>query len=970
MTEQQVVGNTRVSSMLDCSVVEQDDLPSRDKPSKLTGEIAARLRDLRRQQGMSARELAERCAEAGVPSLTRSTIAKIESGVREFVTVDELSGLAQALGLSPEELLQRRPSTQARHLVWGREVPFRNPHFVGRQQELSELRFYLSRESTTLIGQPIQAVYGLGGIGKTELAAEYAHRFRDDYDLIWWIRADQEESINAALVSLGRRLGLEQASYDERDRSTGAILDALMSGDPVDRWLLIFDDAQDASVISRFIPQARTHGHVIITSRNIRWQQLRIDAIELKEFASAQSIEFLRRRVPALAPEYVSSGTGNYAGEQNREEEHRNTMAAALAAELGNLPLALEHAAAYLNETGVSPEQYLEMFRRDAHSLLASDVDIPYPRVAAATWSVSTNALSPQALAVFQLLAFFGPEPVSEELLRQPANAAISETLGNVLGDVSGLRSAIRELARYSLARPDRVRNYVQMHRVVQTVTRDALLRESPAKAEELREVVYQLLAASDPQAPDWSKSGPAYDRSRPHIISSGALDSSSPGVRHLIVNQVRHLHRKGAATESLALGELALRRWRGLFDPDDRLTLALAVEVGMALRLTERWREAFRLNSVTLSELSRHYGKFDELYLRCARSCARDLSMDGRDNEALEFDMDILPDYERAFGSASEDILDLRSDIAISMRCLGRFSDALTLDQEVLSERQHALGLTDARTLTSQLAAANDLRRLGRYEEALDLVRRVNDMLENPEKPWDLLRLMVGAELGLCLRRVGEYEEARRQGEMVLDRHHDLVGRDHPSSLLAATYLVNDRRLTGDLDKAAELGEQVSTAWANLAGSGHPCTCAARVNLAVVMRLQRQLPRARELNDASLADLTRLYGEDHPSTLAAKTNLASDYATIGDVQRALSLGEEALSASQRTRGQDHPSTLATAANLAMDYNTVGNNGGASELLATTLPALERALGKGHPLVRDASHARRINLEINPNPTW
>jgi tetratricopeptide (TPR) repeat protein len=813
-----------------------------------------------------------------------------------------------------------------------------------------------------MIGQPVQAIYGLGGIGKTELAAEYAHRFRDDYDLVWWIRAEREESINAALVSLGHRLGLEQASHDERERSTGAILDALISGDPVNRWLLIFDDAQDASVISPFIPQAREHGHIIVTSRNIRWQQLRIDPVKLEEFEPTDSIEFLRRRVPALAP--VN------AGEHDQEEERRSATAAALAAELGNLPLALEHAAAYLTETGAPPEQYLEMFRGNAHSLLASDVDMSYPRAAATTWNVSKHAISTEAIAVFQLLAFFGPEPVAEELLRQPTAAAISEPLGGVLDDVSRLRPALRELGRYSLIRLDGVRNVMQMHRVVQTVTRDALLSESPGKAEKLRDVVHQLLAASDPGAPDRSESGPAYDRSRPHIVAAGALDSSSPRVRRLIVNQVRHLHRKGATTESLVLGELALRRWRDLFDPEDKLTLELTVEVGIALRLSARWQEALPLNAATFSELGRRYGEADEIYLKCARSYARDLSMQGRDKEALATDLGILSAYEQMLGSASEDTLEIRNNIAISMRCLGRFSEALVLDQKVLAEREHKLGPTDEQTLTSQLAVASDLRRLGRYEEALDLVRRVNNTLELLEEPWNLLRLTVGAELGLSLRRVGEYEEARRQGEMILDRHHDLVGQDHPSSLLAATYLINDRRLTGDLDQAAELGEQIAIAWENLTGPEHPGTNAARVNLAAVLRMQHQLTRAMELDHTSLVGLADLYGEDHPSTLAAKTNLASDYAAIGDVMRARMLGEEALAASQGIRGRNHPSTLVTAVNLAMDCDAIGDKDGARELLAATLPALERALGKGHPLVRDANNSRRINLEMNPTAVW
>src|SRR6266699_3993769 len=95
-----------------------------------------------------------------------------------------------------------------RHAIWGREIPFRNPNFIGREKELDDLRAFLLADSTALIGQPVQTaptgqpvqtVYGLGGVGQTELAAEYAHRYRNEYDLVWWIRVEREDAIAAAL---------------------------------------------------------------------------------------------------------------------------------------------------------------------------------------------------------------------------------------------------------------------------------------------------------------------------------------------------------------------------------------------------------------------------------------------------------------------------------------------------------------------------------------------------------------------------------------------------------------------------------------------------------------------------------------------------------------------------------------------------------------------------------------------------
>jgi tetratricopeptide (TPR) repeat protein len=744
-------------------------------------------------------------------------------------------------------------------------------------------------------------------------------------------------------------------------------MDALAEGDPVDNWLLIFDDAQSAAALNRYIPQSRERGHVIITSRNIRWQTLRVDGIELTEFKPEETVEFFRTRVPALGVVDLQTAASEKRGEALADERRRLQDAERLAAELGNLPLAADHASAYLSETGASVEEYLERYRAHPHEVLGRDVNITYPYPVAATWSLSITAVSPDAATIFNLLAFFAPEPIAEELVIQSAVAGLPEAIAEIVSDKSRFRPAVRELSKYSLVKIDGVRNVVQLHRVVQAVTQDRVRLEDPAHAAELRNAVHLLLAASDPLAPDRLDNAAVYDRSREHLVSSGAVDSDVPVVRRLIINQVRQLHRRGGYRESLGLGEPTLKQWRENFDEDDKLTLELAVEVGVAMRSAGRWEDASRLNAETLSLLREHYDDTDEVYLECARSYGRDLSMLGRYDEALENDLRLLPIYERERRADHEHMLKLRNNIAISLRCLGRFEEALGHDEEILEERQHTLGYDDEYTLTSQFAVARDLRRLGRYQESLDTIREVNAALK--KKPWNLFKLLVGAELSLSLRRDGQYEDARRQGEDILERHHALIGPEHRQSLLVATYLINDRRFTGDLDAAAELGEETVSSWEKEAGPDHPNTNAARANLAVVMRLQGDLVQARQLNERALACFAGRYGDRHPSTLVVMTNLASDLVAVGEVQRAHEIGEKAFATSKVVRGEKHPCTLETAANLALDRRAVGDEAGARELREATLPALEVAYGKGHPQALLAARSGRLNMDIEPMAT-
>lgn len=857
------------------------------------------------------------------------------------------------------------PGARRRHsLIWGSEVPFRNPHFVGREAELQTLHDKLTSGETAVIHQP-EALYGLGGVGKTEIAAEYAHRHSGDYEVVWWIRAEQEDSIRAALISLGRQLGLKDFHPEERDYSSRLVLDALRAGKPHEHWLLIFDNVTRPGIVGRYIPQGS--GHVIITSRLSEWQrELRTDGIEIGEFALDETVQLLRNRIPRLG--YQPDAMAAAPGTAEQEEARRQAEAERLAQTLGNLPLAAEHAAAYLKETGSPVGEYIDAFDRNAHELFSREADMFDTHVTVATtWSLTRDALTPEARALFQIMAFFSAEPISEEVLVQPGRMpALAPELATVLGSNTECRRAGRELARFSLAKINGVRNVIQVHNVVQAVTRGRIEREDPAAATTFRDAVHALLAASDPGAPEKEQNDPIYERSVHHLVPSGAQESANRQVRNLIINQVRRLHLRGGFAESLSLGEPTLGIWRGKFGTDDVQTLALAVEIGIALRSTGQVAKAHDLNSDTLGRLSRGYGEDDEVYLMCANSYGQDLRLLGRYDDALAHDLRLLPAYERVFGPSQYRVLSLSNNIAIDLRCVGRFEEALDYDQRVYDERERLFGWSDRLTLWSKYGISRDLRRLGRYDEALNLIREVADVLERRDEPWRLYRLAIYVGLAAALRRIGLYQEGWELAEDNLRRYRALVGDEHREVLVAATNLINDRRVVDELGGAQELGEQTVASWDKIVGADHPNTLAARANLAVVLRMRGNPGAARETNESVLAGFRRLYAYDHPSTLVVMTNLASDLAAIGDVRRAREIGEQAVAASQQTRGPDHPASLAAAANLALDLRATGEADRARELHAQTMAAYEARLTQEHPQERRAAQQGRVNVDLEP----
>lgn len=847
-------------------------------------------------------------------------------------------------------------SGRQRHThIWGSEIPFRNPHFTGRETELRVLRDQLQAGGSAVIRQPPSALYGLGGVGKTQVATEYAHRYAEEYEVIWWIRSDQEDSIQASLVGLGTRLRLTDVSPGDRDRSLRLVIDALQAGDPYSRWLLIFDDVTQPNKLRRYIPQG---GHVIVTSRINEWRQvLNTDGIEVREFARAETVRFLRERVPRLAPAGAPATEAAAAADADR-----------LAEVLGDLPLAAEHAASYLAQTGAPVADYIAAFERDAHALLGRDADMfATNRVVSTTWSVTQHSLSPEARELFQLLAFFAAEPIAEENLL-PGHVAfqppLPAPLQKVLISRSELKRAQRELARFSLISVYGERNVAQLHRVVQAVTRARIEKESPELAKALQQAVFALLAATDPQSPEREQNDPIYERTIRHLIPTGALESDNELLRNLIINQVRRLRMRGGNREALSLGEAALSVWKAR--PDAIQTLAVAAEVAMAKRDLGQVDEAFALNADTLRRLRDHYGTEDDTYLIVADSYAEDLRVLGKYDEALEHDLGLLSAYDRVFSPGQFWPLSLRNNIAIDLRCVGRYQEALEYDSLVADARERYFGASSLPLVSSKFGMARDLRHLGRYEEALEVCREISGIMDARAEPWNFRRLLMDSGLAVSLRWAGYYVEAHDRAEATYRRYVEYAGEEHRATLTMATSLMCDRRMVDDLVPAAELGEATVAAWEKITGSGHPCTLNAKANLAVILRARGYPAAALELNQAALAGFRSLHAYDHPSTLIVMTNLASDLAAVGEARQAREIGEEVVAKSTATRGPLHPCTLAASANLALDLRATGDRDAARELASQALAGYDEKLSPEHPLARRARQQGRVNLDIEP----
>jgi NB-ARC domain len=315
------------------------------------------------------------------------------------------------------------------------------------------------------------ALYGLGGVGKTQLVLEYAHRYAADYDLVWWIPSENALTIPATLARLAPKLGL--ASQAGQEELADAVLEALRGRD---RWLLVFDNAEQPEDLVRWQP-AGSGGRVLVTSRNPAWgalaRPIRVDVLE-----RAEAVALLLRRTP-----------------------HQDQVSAdKLAEQLGDLALALEQAAAYLEQTGMPLTAYLAAYRRRRGELLAKGRPVTYQGQIDTTWQLSTDRLAesaPAGLELLRLCAFLASEAISLELFTAAPDRLPAALAAVVVEDGEvGMQETAGACYRYSLVARDEAG--IRVHRLVQQVVR-AQLAEQDRRV--LIATAVELLAAAFPPA-------------------------------------------------------------------------------------------------------------------------------------------------------------------------------------------------------------------------------------------------------------------------------------------------------------------------------------------------------------------------------------------------------------------------------------------------------------------------------------
>jgi tetratricopeptide (TPR) repeat protein len=658
-------------------------------------------------------------------------------GLLADVVYQDLVGVAEP-GERKRRILaaaERRSSAERPQKSKGRAfvgVPPRIAGFTGRADELDRLDAILTRKRPAAVTQVGRAaVQGMGGVGKTTLAVEYANRFRNLYDGVWWCPAETRTGLVTSLAALAKELGAASAEVADIEKAAQAALRRL--AEQGDIWLLVYDNVASPDAIADLLPSAGAR--VLITSRFSDFAGL-ADEVALDVLPIGEAIAFLIDR----------AGRSDKAG------------ARTLAGALGCLPLALGHAAAFCKRTGMS----FAAFAMKASSLMDSAPrGAAYPRSVAATFDLAISEAVKQCPAAEDLMAFLAfcaPDRIPMTLVE------------GAIDDESERTAALAAVAEVSLVKHDPFEDgapAVTVHRLVQAVARAR--SEANGAAQGAVAVVIARLAVL---YPDDGYRNPASwalcAQLTPHLLAGCETEAQRAD---LLNSAGSYFHGRAIYSEARLHFERALAISEKGFGPEHRSTAASLSNLALLLKDQGDLAGARPLFERALAIAEKGFGPDHPNTARILNNLAVVLQDQGDIEGARPLFERALAIFEKALGPEHPDTATSLNTRALLCEAQGDLAGARPFFERALTIKEKTLGPEHPDTATSLDHIANLLRDQGDFAGARPLFERalaIRETALGPDHPGTATSLN---NLACLLQAQGEFAQAKP----LLERADDL---------------------------------------------------------------------------------------------------------------------------------------------------------------------------------------------------
>ena len=467
--------------------------------------------------------------------------------------------------------------------IWN--VPYqRNPYFTGREHLLNQLRENLTTNTATALTQA-QAINGLGGIGKTQTAVEYAYRYRAHYQTVLWVNAETEDLFRSDMVLLAQPTLLNLPQKDEKEQHI--ILDAVIEWlNTHTGWLLILDNVEHITSIFTLLFQRtplalqHDHGHVLLTTRSQAVGPY-INAIEIEIMDTNEGAHFLLQRA-----------------KKNPYTKEEYALAQTIVEAMNGLPLAIDQAGAYMEETHCSVSHYLHLYQdqktRTAllqrRGMLASD----HPASVAVTFTLSLQQVQQQSAVAADILrtcAFLSPEHIPEAIMIEGATE-LGPARHTRIHAQYALDKEFTILQAYSLIYRDAEQQTISLHRLVQAVTQESMNKD------EQRLWVERIVQAINRTFPDseytnWASCQQYLAHVRVCQVFIHQWKIETPEAAHLLHQTANYLYDRAQYPEAEALYQQALAISKKTEGPDHPSTGSTLHELARLYQAQGRYPEA-----------------------------------------------------------------------------------------------------------------------------------------------------------------------------------------------------------------------------------------------------------------------------------------------------------------------------------------------------------------------------------------
>jgi tetratricopeptide (TPR) repeat protein len=740
--------------------------------------------------------------------------------------------------------------------IWN--VPYRrNPFFTGRENILGHLYAELQNNKTAALTQA-QAISGLGGIGKTQIAIEYAYRYRDQYQGILWVTASSREALTVDFVMLAALLDLPEQYEQDQDFVVRAVKRWLTTHT---HWLLILDNVDNLEMLADFLP-IHSSGDVLLTTRLQALGTL-AQSIEVEKMGQDEGVMFLLRRTKLL-----TSGA-----ELDQLTQEPQAQAIEIVTALDGLPLALDQAGAYIEETRCSLAHYLDLYGTSRKELLRRRGRLPvdHPDSVAITWSISFQKVEHESLAaadLLHLLAFLDPEAIPEEIIIKGA-AELGTVLEMVANDPLKVDTIIELLLHYSLIRRNSLSRSLSIHRLVQAVLKDGMDKETQRLwAERAIRAVNRTFP--DVELNTWEEC----QRFLPHVLVCATY-----------IEEYGLTFPEAARLFNEAASYLVARvRYE-----QAELMLLKALEVRQQVLEANHPDTARTLNDLGVLYFNQANYKEAEPLLQVA-----------------------LTIRHQMLGEEHPDVAQTLHDLASLYRARGVYEKAEPLHLRALRIREMSLGVDHPLVAESYYGLAKLYHSQEKFQQAEKFCKQALHIQEErlgDNHPKIASTLTMLAKIYQGQNKLDLAEELNMRA---LGIRESTSGTEHPHVATIINSLVEIYHIEGRYDEAEPLIVRALKIRVQSLGSEHPYLAYSISNLAENFFLRGDYIQAESYYKKAQSLREHSLGCDHPHTARSYYDLARLYFVLERHEEAESLYLKALSIREHTFGLDHPMIAST----------------------------------------------------------